>query len=86
MDRLKDFIDIAYMSTRFSFYAMLQCYSRKFPEVNIVRPLKAVTYFEDIDFEEDVVMLSGKFNWTKVKKRLIDMSGKQDKIFGTFPM
>lgn len=84
--RLKDFIDIAYMSTRFSFYAMLQCYSRKFPEVNIVRPLKAVTYFEDIDFEEDVVMLSGKFNWTKVKKRLIDMSGKQDKIFGTFPM
>lgn len=84
--RLKDFIDIAYMSTRLSFYAMLQCYGRKFSEVNIIRPLKAVTYFEDIDFGEDVVMIAGKFNWAKVKKRLIDMSGKQDKVFSTFPV
>lgn len=44
MTRLKDFIDIAYMSTRFSFYAMLQCYGHQFLNVNIVRLLKSVTY------------------------------------------
>lgn len=53
--RLKDFIDIAFLSTRFSFYSLLKCYERKFPASNVIRPLKAITYFEDIDFDEEVI-------------------------------
>lgn len=56
--RLKDFIDIAFLSTRFPFNSMLRFYERKFPTSNVIRPFKAITYFDDIDFEEDIVMIT----------------------------
>ena len=43
--RLKDFVDIAFLSTRYSFYSMLELYARKFPDTNIIRVIKSVTYF-----------------------------------------
>ena len=66
--RLKDFIDISCLSRHFSFSAMLEYYEKKFTESNIIRPLKAPTYFEDIDFEENIVMLTGEYRWDKIKK------------------
>ena len=84
--RLKDFIDIAFLSTHFSFYSMLRCYERKFPKSNVIRPFKAITYFEDIDFDENIMMLFGIYDWKRTEKRLIEMAGKQDKIFDSFPL
>ena len=84
--RLKDFIDIAFLSTRFPFYSMLKFYERKFPEANIIRPYKAITYFEDIDFEENIIMINGKYDWKLIEKRLIDMTKKQNKIFASYPI
>lgn len=84
--RLKDFIDIAYLSTRFPFNAMLRFYERKFPNSNVIRPFKAITYFDDIDFEENIMMLNAKFDWKPIEKRLIDMTKIQNKIFQTFPL
>lgn len=83
--RLKDFIDIAFLSVRFPFYSMLKFYERKFPDANVIRPFKAITYFEDIDFDEDLVMLNGKYDWTLIEKRLFDMTKNQNKIFESFP-
>lgn len=37
--RLKDFIDITFLSTRLSFYSMLKCYEHKFPKSNVIRPI-----------------------------------------------
>lgn len=84
--RLKDFIDIAFLSTRFPFNTMLRLYERKFPGANVIRPFKAITYFDDIDFEEDIVMLNGDFDWNLIEKRLIDMTKLQDKVFDSFPL
>lgn len=84
--RLKDFIDIACLSTRFSFADMLGFYERKFPQANIVRPLKAITYFEDIDQNENVVMLKGRFSWKSIEKRLRDMVAHQERVFETMPV
>lgn len=84
--RLKDFIDIAFLSTRFPFKSMLKMYERKFPGSNLIRPFKAITYFDDIDFEEDIVMLNGRYEWRPIEKRLIDMTQKQDKVFESFPL
>ncbi|HJG98226.1 MAG TPA: nucleotidyl transferase AbiEii/AbiGii toxin family protein [Parabacteroides johnsonii] len=84
--RLKDFIDIAFLSTRFPFNSMLKMYECKFPSSNVIRPFKAITYFDDIDFEEDIVMLNGKYEWKLIEKRLIDMTRKQDKVFESFPL
>lgn len=84
--RLKDFIDIAYLSTRFSFYSMLKCYERKYPKANVIRPFKAITYFNDIDFDEDIVMLNTPFQWGKIERRLIAMTQDQSQIFSSTPL
>lgn len=84
--RLKDFIDIAFLSTRFPFNSMLRLYERKFPGSNLIRPFKAITYFDDIDFEEDIVMLNGKYDWKLIERRLIDMTQIQNKVFESFPL
>jgi hypothetical protein len=84
--RLKDFIDIAFLSTRFPFNSMLRMYECKFPKANVIRPFKAVTYFDDIDFEENIVMLNGKYDWKLIEKRLVDMTKIQDKVFKSFPL
>ena len=84
--RLKDFIDIAFLSTRYPFNSMLRLYERKFPDSNVIRPFKAITYFDDIDFEENIVMLNGEFNWKQIERRLIEMTKVQNKIFEFFPL
>ena len=75
--RLKDFIDIAFLSTRFPFSSMLKMYERKFPNSNVIRPFKAI--------EEDIVMVNGEYDWMSIEKRLIEMTKIQDKTFEAFP-
>ena len=84
--RLKDFVDIACLSTRFPFYDMLKCYERKFPQANVIRPFKAVTYFDDIDFDETVVMLNFEYDWSRIAERLRNMTVEQSRIFGELPL
>ncbi len=81
--RIKDFIDIATLSTKYSLDEMLQFYADKFPNANIVMPAKALTYFDEINFSESVVMTSGKFDWKRVAKRLQDMAKNPQKVFAT---
>lgn len=83
--RIKDFIDIATLSTKYSFDEMLQFYADKFSNANIVMPAKALTYFDEINFDESVVMTSGKFDWKNVAKRLQDMAKNPQKVFQTNP-
>lgn len=79
--RLKDFVDIACLSTRHTFYDMLKCYERKFPEANVIRPFKAITYFDDIDFEEDVIMLNFEYDWNRIAERLKNYDRRTEPYF-----
>ena len=79
--RIKDFIDIAFLSSRYSLNDMLNFYLKKIPNSNALMPLKALTYFEDIDFKESVVMLNHAFDWTEISARLMDMANSPNKIF-----
>lgn len=81
--RIKDFIDVATLSTLYSLDEMLQFYANKFPEDNIVVPAKALTYFDEINFDESVVMTLSEFSWEKVAKRLQDMAKNPQKVFKT---
>lgn len=83
--RIKDFIDIATLSTKYSLDEMLQFYADKFSNANIVMPAKALTYFDEINFDESVVMTSGKFDWQRVAKRLQDMAKNPQTVFQTNP-
>ena len=44
-------------------------------------PIKALTYFDDIDFNESIVMLNNDFDWNKIANRLIDMTKEPNRIF-----
>jgi hypothetical protein len=79
--RIKDFIDIAYLSSRFSLEEMLQFFVKKITNSNIMMPLKALTYFDDINFNESIIMLNSEFNWDKIAKRLIDMTKEPNITF-----
>lgn len=84
--RIKDFIDIAMLSTIYSFDEMLNFYISKFPKANVLMPIKALTYFDEIDFNESVVMISGKFDWKYIDKRLNEMVRDSKKVFVTPPI
>lgn len=79
--RIKDFIDIATLSTRYSLNEMLQFYLAKYPNANVLMPVKSLVYFGDINFNESVVMLNGAFDWEKIAQRLVDMTEQPNKIF-----
>lgn len=72
--RIKDFVDIAYLSSYYSLDEMLEFYVGKIPNTNKVMPLKALTYFNDIDFNESVVMMNSDYDWQKIADRLIKMT------------
>ena len=83
--RIKDFIDIATLSTQYSLTDMLSFYSTKFPHANVIMPIKGLTYFDEIDFNESVIMTTTKFDWKRYAKRLNDMVHNSDKVFVSNP-
>lgn len=83
--RIKDFIDLAYLSTLLSLGEMLEAYEHKY-KANVIMPLKALTYWEDINFDEPIRMLgSAPFKWKKIEKRLLQMQNYPQKRFDLFP-
>lgn len=79
--RVKDYIDIAYLSCKITLNEMLQAYQTKYSS-NAVMVLKAIAYFEDINFDEPITMLEKKnFNWKIISKHLLLMMKYPDKIF-----
>jgi len=79
--RLKDFIDLAYLSSVLSLSNMLEAYLEKYKSSNIV-PLKALTFFNDINYQEPILMMEPtKFNRKIIEKRLMEMQRKPDVLF-----
>lgn len=84
--RIKDFIDIAFLSTYFTLEQMLGFYEEKYHS-NSMMPFKALTYFEDINMAEPVHMIDGnKLQWERIRKRLLSMSSQPSKLFKDTPV
>jgi hypothetical protein len=85
--RLKDFVDITYLSTKMSLSEMLSHYASKYPNTNWMRALRGLSYFEEIDFSTKIDLCSGKeFEWKKIEQRIKDMIKFENKIFETTPI
>ncbi|MCK5137364.1 MAG: nucleotidyl transferase AbiEii/AbiGii toxin family protein [Bacteroidales bacterium] len=84
--RLKDFIDIACLSTKLSLSDMLNAYQQKYKNSNPIRALKGLTFFEDVNFNEPIQMIQGKYNWDKIEMRLHIMIKKESDVFPSFPL
>ena len=52
---------------------------------HIIPTLGVWSRFDDIDFEEDIIMVNGEYDWRSIEKRLIEMTKIQDKTFEAFP-
>ncbi len=79
--RIKDFIDVAFLSEKLSFNNMIEAYRQKYNS-NPIIPVKSITYFDDINFDEPIKMTKGKsFNWKNIENRLKEMQKSPDKIF-----
>lgn len=82
--RLKDFIDVAFLSTHFSLSEMLDFYEIKYPDINGLMAMKSLCYFEDIDFSVDIEYIGRKRSWEEVKNRLTQMVSGPQKHFPPF--
>ena len=84
--RIKDFIDLAYLSEYYSLRQMLGLFEEKY-NANPVMVLKAITFFDEINYNEPIKMCnSAKLNWKKIAKRLTEMSKYIDKKFSEPPL
>jgi len=79
--RLKDFVDVAFLSTKMSLADMLNAFRIKFPNTNVISAVRGITYFDDINFDTEINLISGKFKWKTVEKRLNEMVKYSDRIF-----
>jgi hypothetical protein len=79
--RLKDFIDVAFLSSKLSFNEMLLAYQDKYRS-NSVIAIKSVVYFDDINFDEPIMMMGEEtLQWKKIERRLTDMVKFPNKVF-----
>ena len=79
--RIKDFVDVAYLSSMFSMRQMLSLYEEKY-HANPLMPLKGIVFFDDINKAAPVKMADGKpLDWKKIEKRLLAMEKSLNKIF-----
>ena len=79
--RIKDFIDVAWLSAHYTLNQMLDFYECKY-NANVLMPLKAIIFFDEINFDEPVHLTNGKkVNWKIYEKRLLDMEKHPNKVF-----
>ena len=79
--RIKDFVDVAYLSSMFSLEQMLKFYEEKY-HANPLMPLKGIVYFVDINKNAPVKMANGKpLDWKSIEKRLLAMEKFPQKVF-----
>ncbi len=84
--RLKDFVDVAFLSTRMPLAEMLNDYERKFADTTAMSAFRSLTYFVDIDHSIPIHVVAGTYKWEDIEKRLLDMAGEPHRTFRTSPL
>ncbi len=79
--RLKDYIDVAYLSQYMSLEDMTEAYKVKYSSRNPFAALKSLSYHEDINFDEHIKLIHHKYTWKGIEKRINQMITFPDKIF-----
>lgn len=86
--RPKVFVDIAFLSMRYSYNQIKQLLLRRYPAYDPIMPDKAIIYFGDIDdlLLPEIRMLNYQFNIQAIEKRIIKMTDYPDKVYSTSPL
>ena len=86
--RPKDFVDIAFLSMRFSYNKIKSLLLRRYPAYDPIMADKAIIYFGDIDerLVPEIRMLGYVFDFQAIEKRIIKMTDYPDKVYSTAPL
>ena len=86
--RPKDFVDIAFLSMRFSYNQLKHLLLKRYPAYDPIMADKAIIYFGDIDelLVPEIRMLGYTFDFGAIKKRIIKMTDYPDKVYATAPL
>jgi len=85
--RLKDFVDIAFLSSHFSLSQMLDAYAAKYQNSSVLHAVRGLVFFDDIDFNAQVALTGNRyFDWRKIEKRILEMVRYEEKIFQDNPI
>ena len=82
--RLKDFIDIAFLSYYLPLNEMVDNYITKYEIVNSIMAIKGIAFHDDINFSEAVFLMGKDLDWRKIEKRIAEMLKYPQKIFDPF--
>lgn len=66
----KDFIDVNLLLEHFSLRELLDLFHAKYPKANTIHLVKALTYFDDANLEDNPIPFNDK-SWSKVEKRIL---------------
>jgi hypothetical protein len=83
--RVKDFIDIAFLSCNLSLKQMAEAYELKYATRNPLLILKALSYHKDINFKEPIQMVARPFSWKPIERRLNQMIKSSSRVFESLP-
>jgi hypothetical protein len=64
-----------------SLQVLLNAYQAKYTNSNPIIPLKAITWFDDIDFEIEKPLLRRKVGFEEVKNRLLEATVEPGQVF-----
>ncbi len=79
-ERLKDFVDIAYMGSKITLKNMVDSYRQKYGSDQTLIILKALLYFDDINYDVKIDIMDDGFSVEKMKKQIEAMCQNPDKL------
>jgi hypothetical protein len=79
--RVKDYIDIAYLSSHLTSIELLEAYQGKYVNRNPLMAIKSLVYHQDIDFSDPVEMIEENYSWQFIKTRLDQMLEEPEILF-----
>ena len=86
--RPKDFVDIAFLSQRFSYSEIKSMTLKKYPAYDPIILDKSIVYFEDVDRDSiaEIRMIGTKMDWQAIKRRILQMTRYPDRVFPLPPL
>ena len=86
--RPKDFVDVAFLSVRYSYNQIKKLLLRRYPTYDAIMADKAIIYFDDIDeaMIPEIRMIGYKFDFAAIEKRIVQMTDNPNKIYTTVPL
>ena len=86
--RPKDFVDVAFLSMRYSYNQIKQLLLKRYPAYDPIMADKAIIYFGDIDemLIPEIRMLGYVFDFQAVERRIVKMTDYPDKVYSMAPL